>query len=935
MSITPRILLCVCFFCVYTFSFEQTINLSAAEIEKAKHYATLSDLLYASKPDSAIYYGLAAICIFEDAHLIRDVINVRNGLSYIYSSIKKDYAAVAYNNDIAYRLALQYLADDDEVGLIAINNYAIRIVEEQQQDYRGAIAIYDKLLERSLSPYLLGGFSYNIATRYFELGDFKSALAYYKNAADYYTQLNAHNAPKYLQALIELGRTYNEISRYDLADQTYQQVLNNQLDIPANDPSILRCSYYMAVNYSAMNKDDLALRKLDFLLKILNDRQTLYYDAWYLWGIIQQKKKNIAGWQLAVRKIQNLPENFDPTKVARYQQLEAELLWQQHQPTAAFQLLDSAMVLLYPSAKHRDISLEEDILTSCQSPYELAKVLRTKAQWLAIAEEKQPLHEALNIYYLLSELRDQARKEFQSKQAQLFLLASSKEFHEEALNLLFKLKSIAPEKSWKKDALFFIEKSKSNLILDEWQKNVLGESAELPTNYTAKLDSLEQALFLKRKLITSVGTNETRLSTQQKILQLERQIHDLELKIQAAYPSYGELNNLTMVDDKQLQNQLLQDKELLVNFFAGEEWLYALFVTKSQTRLIRYPIAAYTEEVVLHFINSLRLDNPNQINDFKKLSYLWYKELILPGISDGGIEIITLLPDAYLAQIPFAALLTDTIGEFPSKLAYLVKQKEIRYGYSASVLAMQNRSQKSFDGVMGVYPIFKDSEKYQEYVDSNQKDFQSFQGKHLDNEEATKQNFFFATKNKPFEVLLFATHAQANDTSFAEPSIDFYDQSMPLSELMLKKIEANLAILSACETNTGSYQKGEGTMSLARGFTLAGIPSLITSLWAIPEDATLSLIINTMEGMEKEDSKSLALRNSQLAYLESERLPENEKSPYYWSGLIGIGNMQAISIHKKSLLTKDTFLLTSILLLLAGIIFYVAYKNIALYRRKS
>jgi len=101
-----------------------------------------------------------------------------------------------------------------------------------------------------------------------------------------------------------------------------------------------------------------------------------------------------------------------------------------------------------------------------------------------------------------------------------------------------------------------------------------------------------------------------------------------------------------------------------------------------------------------------------------------------------------------------------------------------------------------------------------------------------------------------------------------------------------------LSILNACNTGTGELQKGEGVMSLSRAFTYAGCPSLVMSLWQIPEAATAEIIQSFISNLQKGATKDVALQQAKLAYLESQ--PERIASPAYWAGMVATGNLAAL-----------------------------------------
>ena len=61
-------------------------------------------------------------------------------------------------------------------------------------------------------------------------------------------------------------------------------------------------------------------------------------------------------------------------------------------------------------------------------------------------------------------------------------------------------------------------------------------------------------------------------------------------------------------------------------------------------------------------------------------------------------------------------------------------------------------------------------------------------------------------------------------------------------DLRLNLKGCELAILSACQTNYGPQQKGEGTWALSRGFLVAGARRVVASNWLVDDEAAASLV---------------------------------------------------------------------------------------------
>jgi CHAT domain-containing protein/tetratricopeptide (TPR) repeat protein len=93
-----------------------------------------------------------------------------------------------------------------------------------------------------------------------------------------------------------------------------------------------------------------------------------------------------------------------------------------------------------------------------------------------------------------------------------------------------------------------------------------------------------------------------------------------------------------------------------------------------------------------------------------------------------------------------------------------------------------------------------------------------------------------------------------------------------------------LVVLSACETGLGEIRVGEGVFGLRRAFVLSGARTLIMSLWQVPDEQTRDLMIEFYRRILKGESRSGALRNSQLT------MRAKYPDPLYWGAFICQGD---------------------------------------------
>ena len=89
-----------------------------------------------------------------------------------------------------------------------------------------------------------------------------------------------------------------------------------------------------------------------------------------------------------------------------------------------------------------------------------------------------------------------------------------------------------------------------------------------------------------------------------------------------------------------------------------------------------------------------------------------------------------------------------------------------------------------------------------------------------------------------------------------------------------------LVVLSACETGRGEYSN-DGTIGLQRAFKLAGVKTIIMSLWPVNDSATQMLMSEFYANwLDRKQSKREAFRNAQNA------VRAHYTEPYYWAGFV-------------------------------------------------
>jgi CHAT domain-containing protein/predicted negative regulator of RcsB-dependent stress response len=143
-----------------------------------------------------------------------------------------------------------------------------------------------------------------------------------------------------------------------------------------------------------------------------------------------------------------------------------------------------------------------------------------------------------------------------------------------------------------------------------------------------------------------------------------------------------------------------------------------------------------------------------------------------------------------------------------------------------------------------------------------------------------------------FRIVHFATHGLINSQhpelsgivlSLVDEQGQSQDGFLRAHEIYNLNLPAELVVLSACQTALGKEIKGEGLLGLTRGFMYAGAPRVLASLWDVKDEATAELMNRFYRAMLKEHLRpAAALRAAQISMLREARW----KAPYYWAAFV-------------------------------------------------
>jgi len=414
-----------------------------------------------------------------------------------------------------------------------------------------------------------------------------------------------------------------------------------------------------------------------------------------------------------------------------------------------------------------------------------------------------------------------------------------------------------------------------------------------------------------------------------------RILNYLEQKLNLGYPKYAALK-YQHVDAKVADIQkLLDDKTALLEYVIGDSVVYIFYIDKNSIKWFEQPLSNKELNLKIKLLHrtlsdySLLAKNAKKSYDkYTSTAYWFYQTLVDSALKEAkGVENLIIVTDGELGHLPFESFLVEPVSQKEtdySSLDYLINHYSISYNYSATLWKENRESAKTTNNGQ----VFAMASNYDIELDSSRIDSrlptyldirrglnalpearkevellsEGFNGVFAFDKNASEKSFKeqagdYAIIHLAMHGLLDSKRPLLSTLVFTEDSDSAENNFLQAYEISKMKLNADLVILSACETGFGKFEAGNGIASLARAFMYAGASSLVVSLWQVNDYATSVIMKNLYQNLVRGQGKAEALRQAKLDYI---RVAGGIAAhPAFWSPFIQIGNADAVHISKK------------------------------------
>ncbi len=378
--------------------------------------------------------------------------------------------------------------------------------------------------------------------------------------------------------------------------------------------------------------------------------------------------------------------------------------------------------------------------------------------WLQAAQEKDPKKMATMKESAVSSYRDAIKiietlraGSLRADEARTTFLASTKDVYDEAAAALSEMALqagtagaplSAKALEYAAEAFRITEESRARSLLD-----LLGEiGGSITEGVPADLLKQKQENLDRQQEIAEILTGVSISTEEQKkkpseldaeLEKLQTDYESIENQIRTASPRYAALSSAQPLTLAEVQQKVLDDHTVLLEYNLGPEASYMWAVTKDGVNLYKLPDRTALDKLAMDLRAQLVPEKlqrrivgidvasdqqrglglaaavPQDTAPFVAASRALYQAVIEPAVALIGEKRLLLVPDGALNYVPFEVLVKQGEGSDFSTLAYLIKSNEIVYAPSASVVAAirQQRTKPSGRSMLIVAdPVFNSAD---------------------------------------------------------------------------------------------------------------------------------------------------------------------------------------------------------------------------------
>jgi CHAT domain-containing protein/tetratricopeptide (TPR) repeat protein len=484
--------------------------------------------------------------------------------------------------------------------------------------------------------------------------------------------------------------------------------------------------------------------------------------------------------------------------------------------------------------------------------------------------------------------------------------------YQDAVEVLRALHQRKPNVGFDREAFRYAEMGRARAFLDA----MAASKSDLDKVLTA--EQRQRHKYLSAALTRALSAQlEHDTAANRKLLQkAQLALTQWSVEIPVENASYRQIQFQEPNDAGQTQVDLAGSGAAMLEYMLGDRSSVVWVITADRVKMIALPARSEIEAAVRAF--RAAAENREQPAGSESAARRLYRLLLAPAIPViGDSRRLIIVPDGILYYLPFEALLDRsrhvledfTIAYSPSTTAYSLMRREKREQPRTPGRALLAFGDPQFrvgsprpsdDGPALVRSIYRSGgftfpplPNSRTEVTGIAKLFSPDQQKTYLGANATK-SALFSEKLGSYRCLHFATHAMLDERTPAQCGIALTpdgsksdDGILRVNEIIDMKLNADMVVLSTCQSGLGQLVRGEGMIGLTRAFLYAGAHSVVVSLWKVDDLATARFMQKFYKHLRDGADIPTALRQAKLDMLGS-GIP-GYRNPYFWAPFVVTG----------------------------------------------
>ena len=800
------------------------------------------------------------------------------GIEYAEASGDSSMIAVLYNN-----IAFPYLYTGDYDKAISYQQKAKTMYESLGNDYALSfvlngifLTLRDLNLHKQANTYIrksmalredldnpdLMDISYhNMALNFNDLGKRDSAIIFYHKSLELSRMLE--NPFDITQTLINIGLLYEQSNDFDNALAYYNEALetNYQTERPVSiAKNLMRLADVATKNNDLGNAETFYFEALNWMEQA-DSPQTLA-DLYLDFALLEIKKHNYKNATSYLDEAFSIANEKDfKAHLVRVHTIRGQLFEVQGETDKSLQAFRTAYELAYKG------TIPDRIFPAI----DLAKAYHK-------ASSDSSFIIANQAFSMIDEIRTNVAG-----------LTFRSGYFSQYAGFYNEVASWYIQKNEQKKAYDLVESAKARVLMDEL--------AEAENNFIQQLD--ESTMIKKQQLSKQIDQLYNRIyesDNEKDIQEMKDKLKDLEFEHQSfvneirqnipewrnfEYPEPLTSNEvMAMVPENSAIIEYAYTDQQLMVFLITAKQIYSTIISEVDGHAAK----EYFTEKIGSFRDAITEQRP--VSSLNEISYPLYNLLVEQILNTFGeqVESLVIVPEGNLTFLPFEALYTGS--------NYLIQNINLKYLPSASIYPFIQAPHRStqFDLLALAGSGFTDGTVASE--SSSQTNFASLPSTLLE-VEAIAKSFDTAKilKNddvseaglkshdlSQFRFLHFATHGKIDEVNPSQSglilskkadveSLFGEDGYLNSSEISALTLNADLVILSACNTGMGKIITGEGLIGLQRSFLTAGSSAVMVSLWNIYDRSTADFMAEFYSQLKIHEANDYGILNRTLDWL--------------------------------------------------------------------